>query len=104
LITEWKGRADGLVAHVFFRRNANFALATFAFAVEGWIFYSAVNAVVPQIVLHLGWEDDSWGISVRQLSFQLAILLAPLFLSGYATRFKDLKSPLLVTFVIFLAV
>ena len=59
---------------------------------------------MPQIVLHLGWEDNSWDISIRQLSFQLAIVLAPLLLSGYATLFKDLKSPLLATFSIFLAV
>jgi len=32
---EWLGRKDGLVAHVFFKGNNNFALATFAFAVEG---------------------------------------------------------------------
>lgn len=32
---EWKGRPDGLIAHVFFQRGANFPLALFAFAVEG---------------------------------------------------------------------
>ncbi len=32
---EWKGRADGLVAHVFFKGSPNFALSVFAFAVEG---------------------------------------------------------------------
>lgn len=32
---EWKGRPDGLVAHVFFRGTPNFALSVFAFAVEG---------------------------------------------------------------------
>ncbi|KAK4195873.1 MFS general substrate transporter [Triangularia verruculosa] len=101
---EWKGRADGLVAHAFFRTNMNFALSTFAFAVEGWMFYSAVNSVVPQIVLNLGFASDSWHISVRQLSFQCVILMAPLFISLYATRFKDLKNPLLVTFTLFLVV
>lgn len=92
------------MAHVFFRNNANFALATFAFAVEGWIFYGAVNAYVPQMVLRLGFEPDSWAISVRQLSFQCTIFVFPLVLSGYASWFRDLKNPLLVTFVIFLAV
>ncbi|RYC58959.1 hypothetical protein CHU98_g7256 [Xylaria longipes] len=71
---EWKGRSDGLVAHVFFRQNANFVYAVFAFAVEGWIFYSAVNSVVPQIILQLGFEADSWQIAVRQLSYQLPVL------------------------------
>ncbi|CAI4212017.1 unnamed protein product [Parascedosporium putredinis] len=85
-IYEWKGRDDGLVAHVFFQHNANFFYTTFAFAIEGWIFYSAVNSFVPQIVLNLGFEHTAWDISVRQLYF------------------KDLKNPLLVTFIIFLAV
>ncbi|KAH8167028.1 hypothetical protein CIB48_g1218 [Xylaria polymorpha] len=71
---EWKGRSDGLVAHVFFRQNANFVYAVFAFAVEGWIFYSAVNSVVPQIILQLGFETDAWQIAVRQLSYQLPVL------------------------------
>ena len=73
---EWKGRSDGIVAHVFFKGSPNFALSCFAFAVEGWIFYSAVNSVTPQIVLHLGWETSSWIISLRQLAFSLTSLLA----------------------------
>lgn len=32
---EWKGRDDGLVAHVFFQGGPNFGLSVFAFAVEG---------------------------------------------------------------------
>ncbi|TRX93677.1 hypothetical protein FHL15_005353 [Xylaria flabelliformis] len=101
---EWRGRSDGLVAHVFFRQNANFAYAVFAFAVEGWIFYSAVNSVVPQIILQLGFETNAWQIAVRQLSYQLPVLLTSIPVTWYATRFKDLQSPLLVTFIIFLVV
>ncbi|TVY84073.1 hypothetical protein LSUE1_G000817 [Lachnellula suecica] len=33
---EWKGREDGLFAHVFFRGGPNFGLSVFAFAVEGY--------------------------------------------------------------------
>ncbi|KAK7749249.1 hypothetical protein SLS62_008328 [Diatrype stigma] len=101
---EWKGRSDGLVAHVFFHRNANFAYSVFAFAVEGWIFYSAVNSVVPQIVLNLGFETDAWSIAVRQLSYQLPVLAVSVPVTWYATRYKDPKTPLLVTFTVFLAV
>lgn len=90
------------MAHVFFHKNANFALSVFAFTVEGWIFYSAVNSVVPQIVLNLGFADDSWRISVRQLSYQMVCLVASVPIVWYATRFKDLRSPLLLTFGIFL--
>ncbi|KAI1493304.1 major facilitator superfamily domain-containing protein [Biscogniauxia mediterranea] len=104
VVYEWKGRTDGLVAHVFFRQNANFAYAVFAFAVEGWIFYSAVNSIVPQIVLQLGFESDAWRISLRQLSYQLPVLFSSLPITWYATRYKDLKSPLLVTFAIFFVV
>ncbi|KAK9775830.1 putative Major facilitator superfamily (MFS) profile domain-containing protein [Seiridium cardinale] len=103
-IYEWKGRADGLVAHVFFDDNLNFLLSVFAFAVEGWIFYSAFNSITPQLILNLGFEDNAWSISVRQLSTQLPTLLTSIPITLYATRFKDLKSPLLVTFTLFLVV
>ncbi|KAK0628329.1 major facilitator superfamily domain-containing protein [Bombardia bombarda] len=99
---EWKGRSDGLVAHVFFSRDANFALSVFAFAVEGWIFYSAINAITPQLILNLGFETNSWHISVRQLSFSLTTLLFSFIVTWYSTRFKDLKSPLVVTWIFFL--
>ncbi|KAJ7243382.1 major facilitator superfamily domain-containing protein [Mycena haematopus] len=101
---EWKGRTDGIVAHVFFSRGPNFALSVFAFAVEGFIFYSAVNSIVPQIVLNLGFETNAWRISVRQLSYNILIIVTSIPVTLYATKYKDLKSPLLVTFFFFLVV
>ncbi|OAA59098.1 Major facilitator superfamily domain, general substrate transporter [Niveomyces insectorum RCEF 264] len=101
---EWKGRSDGLVAHVFFRQNANFALSVFAFAVEGWIFYSAINTIVPQIVLNLGFQTNAWRISIRQLAYGLPALGASIPVTLYATYMKDLKTPLIVTFGVFLVV
>ncbi|KAK1059495.1 hypothetical protein LTR33_013141 [Friedmanniomyces endolithicus] len=119
---EWKGRSDGMVAHVFFKGSPNFALSCFAFAVEGWIFYSAVNSVTPQIVLNLGFESSSWRISIRQLAFNVTTLIASIPITRtpphshstpvltltnptvYATKYKDLKNPLIVTFTIFLIV
>ncbi|KAI0470785.1 MFS general substrate transporter [Xylariaceae sp. FL0804] len=103
-VYEWKGRADGLVAHVFFRQNANFALSVFAFGVEGWIFYSAVNNVVPEIILELGFEADAWRNSIRRLTYNIPVLFLALPVTWYATRYKDLKSPIIVSFVFFLAV
>jgi MFS family permease len=101
---EWKGRSDGLVAHVFFKGGPNFGLSVFAFAVEGWLFYSAVNSITPQIVLNLGFENSSWRISVRQLSFNITTLVASIPITLYATKYKDLKWPLLITFSFFLVV
>lgn len=101
---EWKGRDDGLVAHVFFSKGPNFALSVFAFAVEGWIFYSAVNSVTPLIVLNLGFETNAWKISLRQLAYTLTTLLASIPITLYATWKKDLKTPLLITFTLFLVV
>ncbi|KAF4630574.1 hypothetical protein G7Y89_g7563 [Cudoniella acicularis] len=96
---EWKGRNDGLVAHVFFRGGPNFPLSVFAFAIEG-----AVNSITPLVVLNLGFEDTAWRISVRQLSFNLTLLgLIPLIMA-YSTWKKDLKSPILVGFGFFLVV
>ncbi|KAJ7611614.1 MFS general substrate transporter [Roridomyces roridus] len=101
---EWKGRKDGIVAHVFFERGPNFMLSLFAFSVEGFVFYSAVNSVVPQIVLNLGFETNAWRISVRQLSYNLLIIVSSIPVTLYATKYKDLKSPLLLTFSFFLVV
>ncbi|KAL3426060.1 PEP5 [Phlyctema vagabunda] len=101
---EWKGRDDGLVAHVFFKNNWNFPLSVFAFAVEGWIFYSAVNSVTPLVVLHLGFEENAWRISIRQLAYTLTTLVASVPITLYATWRKDLKMPLLITFTLFLVV
>ncbi|KAI6800267.1 aldolase [Hortaea werneckii] len=101
---EWKGRTDGIVAHVFFQGSPNFALACFAFAVEGWIFYSAVNSVTPRIALHLGFESSSWVISLRQLAYSVTTLVASVPIALYATKYKDLKWPLVITFAIFLVV
>lgn len=97
---EWKGRSDGIVAHVFFSTGPNFMLSTFAFAIEGWIFYSAINSVTPQLILNIGLEDDAWKISIRQLSYKIASILTALVVTWWATRFKDLKTPLVVTFII----
>ncbi|KAH8774979.1 major facilitator superfamily domain-containing protein [Hyaloscypha finlandica] len=101
-VYEWLGRKDGLVAHVFFKGNNNFALSTFAFAVEGWIFFSAVNSVTTQIILNLGFENSAWRISIRQLSFNLCNLFASVPIIWWATKRKDIKTPLYVTFVLFL--
>lgn len=92
------------MAHVFFHKNVNFALSVFAFGVEGWIFYSAVNSIVPQIVLNLGFETNSWKISIRQLAYTVVTLVVSVPVTWYATRFKDLKTPILVTFGFFLVV
>jgi len=101
---EWIGRDDGIVAHVFFKGSPNFALSVFAFSVEGWIFFSAVNSVTTQVVLNLGFEDTAWKISIRQLSFNLFNLFASVPIVWWATKRKDLKSPLVVTFLLFLIV
>lgn len=66
---EWKGRPDGLISHAYFKENNNFALSTFAFGIEGWILYSAINSIEPQMSLNMGWEDNSWRVSIRQLAF-----------------------------------
>lgn len=44
--------------------------------VPSWLFYSAVNSVTPQIVLNLGFENNSWSISIRQLAYSVTTLVA----------------------------
>ncbi|KAJ4370022.1 hypothetical protein N0V83_005786 [Neocucurbitaria cava] len=119
--SKWKGRSDGIVAHVFFSTGPNFWLSTFAFATEGWIYYSAVNSVIPQMILNMGFEDNSWDIAIRQLSYKIPSLLTAIVVTWYATKFKDLskhpstplhlyrpsnalalETPLIVTYIIML--
>jgi len=56
-----------------------------------WIYYSAVNAITPQIILNLGFEDNSWDIAIRQLSYKIPSAMVAVIVSWYATRFKDLS-------------
>ncbi|ORY08789.1 major facilitator superfamily domain-containing protein [Clohesyomyces aquaticus] len=90
---EWKGRDDGLVAHVFFQAGRNFPLALFAMMVEGWMFYSAINTITPQMHLYLGWAGDSLQISIRQLAYVIPSILVSVPIIRYSTKYKDVKTP-----------
>jgi hypothetical protein len=52
----------------------------------------------------LGFESSAWKISIRQLSFNLPNIFACIPITWYATKYKDMKAPLLVTFTLFLIV
>ncbi|KAJ9640136.1 hypothetical protein H2204_003361 [Knufia peltigerae] len=99
---EWKGRSDGLMAHVFFQGGRNFPLALFAVLVEGWIYYSAINTIMNQMTLYLGWETDALIIGVRQLAYSGPTIIASIVVIWYSTRYKDVKWPLVASFVLFL--
>ncbi|KAL1595997.1 hypothetical protein SLS60_009688 [Paraconiothyrium brasiliense] len=102
-MVKWKGRSDGLCAHIFFKAGRNFPLALFSFTVEGWMYYSAVNTITTQMPLYLGWQSDSLLISVRQLYYTIPTTLASVFIIWYSTRLKEIKIPLVVCFILFLA-
>lgn len=55
-------------------------------------------------MLNLGFQTNSWAISIRQLSYSILTMFASIPITWYATVYKDLKTPLLVTFTIFLIV
>ena len=55
-------------------------------------------------MLHLGFETNAWRISIRQLAYSITSLVASIPITLYATKYKDLKWPLVVTFSIFLVV
>lgn len=99
---EWKGRTDGIMAHVFFQSGRNFPLALFATLVEGWMYYSAVNTISNQMTFYLDWETDAFIIGVRQLAYSGPTLLASLVVIWYSTKYKDVKGPLVLCFVLFL--
>lgn len=80
------------MSHIFFKGSPNFALSVFAFAVEGWLFYSAVNSVIPQMILNLGFESDSLIIAVRGLASTATAAVASMIITYvYAVfgRYED---------------
>ena len=54
-------------------------------AVERWISYSAVNLVLPHIVLSLSFEADAWRIATRQLAYTLPNLVTSIPVTLYTT-------------------
>lgn len=93
-----------LIADWYIRQNASFTLFIFAFAVEGWTLCGAVNSIVPQLVLNLEFQTNSWLISIRQLSDTFTTMVASIPITWNATHFRDLKSPLILTSVVFFVV
>lgn len=92
------------MAHEFFQGGPNFALALFACAVEGWIYYSAVNTIMNQMTFYLDWETNSLLIGVRQLAYSGPTIVASFFIIWYSTKYKEVKKLLVVCFIMFLAV
>jgi len=68
------------------------------------MYYSAVNTVLNQMQLYLDWETDSLLIGVRQIAYSGPTLVASVVVIWYSTRYKDVKSPLVVCFTLFLVV
>ena len=46
-----------------------------------WIYFSGVNTIVNQVVLNLGFENNAWIISIRQLSYLGPIMVLPLLIA-----------------------
>lgn len=67
-----------------------------------WIFYSAVNSITPQQILHLGFEPNAWRVSIRHLAYGLSSLAGSMCITAWATKKKDLTRPLFITFGMFL--
>lgn len=68
------------------------------------MYYSAVNTITTQMTFYLEWDTDSLRISVRQLAYFFPTVFTSLLIIWYSTKFKDIKTPLVLCFTIFLAV
>ncbi|KAG4411839.1 hypothetical protein IFR04_015023 [Cadophora malorum] len=99
---EWKGRDDGLIAHELFERGRNFTLSFVGIIIEGWIFYGAVTNIIPTAMVNLGFASTAWDVSVRQIVNTISALLMSLVVMWYATKYKDLRTPLVASFALFL--
>lgn len=63
-----------------------------------------MTAITPQLILHLAWSTTPWTIAVRQLSYLLPVFFASIPITWYSTRYRDIRSPLVLCFALFLAV
>lgn len=68
------------------------------------MYYSAVNTVTNQMQFFLSWETNSLLIGVRQLAYSIPTLLGSVLIIWYSTRYKDVKWPLIICFILFLIV
>ncbi|KAJ9120896.1 hypothetical protein QFC22_002831 [Naganishia vaughanmartiniae] len=101
LLYEWKGRDDGFIHHELFRHGWNFPIAVFVIAVEGSLFY-LLNNIWPSQVFAL-YAHDPIIAALYLLPFFMTILVVSPFLSIYATKYKDVKWPIVAGFAFFLS-
>lgn len=56
------------------------------------------------MTFYLEWDTDPLQISIRQLAYFFPTVFTSLVVIWYSTRFKDIKKPLIASFVLFLVV
>lgn len=88
--------------HRIFRLSRNFAIGGLALFVEGWVYFSGVAAYIPQEILALGFTTDALFVGCRSFIFTACGFLTCVGMSIYVARSKDMKSPLIVGFTLFL--
>ncbi|KAJ9091270.1 hypothetical protein QFC19_009180 [Naganishia cerealis] len=84
-----------------FRHGWNFPIAVFVIAVEGSLFY-LLNNIWPSQVFAL-YAHDPIIAALYLLPFFMTILVISPVLSIYATKYKDVKWPIVAGFVFFLS-
>lgn len=84
-----------------FRHGWNFPIAVFVISVEGSLFY-LLNNIWPSQVFAL-YAHDAVIAALYLLPFFMTILVISPFLSIYATRYKDVKWPIVAGFAFFLS-
>lgn len=69
---------------------------------EGWVYFSGVAAYIPQEILALGFTTDALFVGLRSFVFTAAGFTTCIFMSFYVARSKDMRTPLVIGFCLFL--
>jgi hypothetical protein len=56
------------------------------------------------MTFYLEWDTDPLRISIRRLVYFFPTVLTSVLVIWYSTRFKDIKTPLVLCFILFLVV
>ncbi|KAH9207578.1 major facilitator superfamily domain-containing protein [Leptodontidium sp. 2 PMI_412] len=98
-IYQWKFRRDGMFHHGLFKKDRNFAIASFSLFVEGAMFFSANNYFVFEMLVL--YEKDTILAGMRFGIASIAATVASTLVALYCSRTKKLRIPTALAFVSF---
>lgn len=92
-------KKDGLMHHDLFSKDRNFALAAVVIFLDGAVFFSCTNYYPLEIALVFLATDVQVGVHFA-IAF-IAAIVSSMLVAVYSSKTKDIRSPIIVSFVFF---